>query len=276
MARFFVYGIILLKLFAPLPAWCGGAEARASDVDARQFTAWEKYALANGAGIAALAAWGFTIWRYGDRDSPHVRYEGAFGKETKHGGMDKLGHGFTGYLLALETARASGRWGFGDDEAPWLGLGSSLFFTTMMEVGDSFSDFGLSPEDLVANAAGAGLGFAFAKWPVLQDYLDYRVEYRPPFGAMPRDVITDYKRMRFHAVFKLAGFPALAGTPWRYAEFHVGYFTRGFMGTGGEPEYTLFVGAGVNLAELLSEAPFSRVFKYFQVPGTYADRGWTF
>lgn len=255
-------------LLAAAP-WCRAGEPGDATAGEKGLTRGQKVMLLNGAGLALLTVWGAAVWEYGERDCPMAQNEGFFGEDTKHGGMDKLGHAFTGHLIALETARAYARWGYDQPDAAWMGLGSSLFFTTMMEVGDSFSAFGLSPEDLAANVMGAGLGFAMARWPEIPRFLDFRMEYRPPLDREPGDFITDYKRMRYHLALKLAGFGWARDNLFRYLEIHAGYRTHGFMGTTGDPERTVFLGAGLNLAELLGKGPLTRVFDYVQAPHAY-------
>lgn len=233
-------------------------------------TRFQKTLILNGTGLAVLGVYGVSIWNYGESRCSHMNWEGSFGLDTKHGGMDKLGHGYTGYLIGRLSAEAYRDWGYGESAALWMGFGSSLFFTTMMEAGDSFSEFGLAPEDLVANTAGAALGYAFARYRPLADLIDLRLEYRPPLTGLPSDPMTDYKRMVYHLAVKGSGFSALKDTYLKYFDLNFGYYTRGFMGTGGDPVRHLTIGVGVNLTELLNGVPGSGVFKYYQLPYTSA------
>ena len=66
-----------------------------------------KMVRANLIGSAAIVSWGYFTWDYGTR-KPHFAHEGWFGKDTKHAGMDKLGHLYTNdavtHLLAQTGA----------------------------------------------------------------------------------------------------------------------------------------------------------------------------
>ena len=94
-----------------------------------------------------------------------------------------------------------------------------------------------------------------------------------------RSPITDYSHQRYLLALKLAGFGRLKDTPLRLVELHGGYYARGFTAeeeADGDPlRRRLFVGAGLNLAELLFPSRpggFGRavksVLEYVQLPYT--------
>lgn len=247
-------------------------QARATDEGQAPstMTRGEKVFWLNAAEVGVLTAWGVYAWRYGASKTSHMQWEGGFGDDTKHGGSDKLGHAFTGYLVGRTFSGVYADWGYDRETAALMGVGSSLLFTTLIEVGDSFSDFGASPEDFVANAAGAAAGYLFARYPEVGRYVDWRIEYWPKNSKLPADPTTDYERMKHHLVLKLSGFPELGDSPLAYGEVHAGYYTRGFAGTRDDKRRNLFFGVGVNLARLLEPHWPSKIFNYYQPPLTHA------
>lgn len=202
-----------------------------------------------GAGI--ILGWGFLQWDYGER-SPHVQSEGWFGQDTAEGGADKLGHLYTGHVLARAMAALYRSWGLDTAPAAREGALTSLLVTSVMELGDSFSPYGLSGEDMVMNLLGAGTGYALAAWPAWQERLDLRVEYRLHSGV--DDISTDYEHARYLLALKPAGFARLNAPPWRWLELQGGYFARGYAEAGAPDRRTLYAGVGLNLPLLARRA----------------------
>lgn len=262
MTRFFAFLVLIAVLFAhPAKADAGGAQTDG-------LMPGEKVFWLNAAELGVLTAWGFYAWQYGERE-PHMRWEAAFGEQTKHGGSDKVCHAFTGYLVGRTFAGAYIGWGYERDDAALMGVGSSLLFTTMVEIGDSFSEYGLAPEDLVANVTGAAAGYLFARYPRVGDFIDWRLEYWPEDSRLPADPLTDYSHMKHHLVLKLSGFKGIEANPISFGEFHAGYYTRGFQGRNKTRERHYFLGVGVNLAKFLEPHWTSNIFNYYQIPSTY-------
>ena len=77
---------------------------------------------------ASILTWGYFNWDYGEK-SAHTQSEGWFGHETAHGGADKLGHMYTGYVLTHGAASIYREWGFARHEASLYGAGTSLLIT---------------------------------------------------------------------------------------------------------------------------------------------------
>lgn len=253
--------LVAALIFATPPAMAGeGAE----------WTKGEKVFWLNVAEVGVLTSWGVYAWQYGESKKSHLSWEGGFGEETKHGGSDKLGHAFTGYLVGRAFSGVYEGWGYDRASSALMGVGSSLLFTTLIEVGDSFSTFGASPEDFVANITGAGIGYLFSRYPAIGSFLDWRIEYWPRNSRLPADPTTDYERMKHHLVFKLSGFDELSGSPLAYGEVHAGYYTRGFAGKRDDRRRNLFLGVGVNISRLFEPHPVSSVFHYYQPPLTSA------
>lgn len=262
MTRFFSFLLFAAVILVPTAK----AEGVAAQPDG--LTRGEKVFWLNAAELGVLTAWGIYAWQYGERE-PHVRWEAAFGEQTKHGGSDKVCHAFTGYLVGRTFADVYADWGYERGEAALMGAGSSLLFTTMVEVGDSFSDYGLAPEDLAANVTGAAVGYLFARYPRIGEFIDWRLEYWPENSRLPADPLTDYSHMKHHVVLKLSGFKGIEANPLSFGEVHAGYYTRGFQGRHKTRERHYFLGIGVNLAKFLEPRWTSNIFNYYQIPATY-------
>lgn len=230
----------------------------------------DKAVLLNTVAVGGVLLYGTLIWDYWDK-TPHAQSEGWFGKGTKHGGADKAGHMYTGYLAGRISSNLYRSWGYDRNESAGLGAITSLLVTGAMEAGDSFSDYGFSQEDMVANMAGAGLGYLLERFPTAEEFLDYRIEYSPPLSRIKADPLTDYEYIRYILAFRLAGFDALKESPLRYVDFLAGYYTRNYHDDVplDRRERNLFIGVGLDLSELLSFSRASVIFRYLQLPYTY-------
>ena len=125
----------------------------------------EDKALALNLGIGAtVLGWGFANWDYGS-GGPRFQSEGWFDRETDEGGADKLGHFYTSYLFSHLFAGQYERWDFDKDQAIRLGALSSLGVTGLIEVGDAFSDYGFSYEDMIFNTLGVAAGYLLWSFP---------------------------------------------------------------------------------------------------------------
>jgi hypothetical protein len=226
-------------------------------------------------------AFGLSNWEWGSSGF-HFENEGWFGEDTKYGGMDKLGHAYTGYLL---TEYFSQRIAHTTDANGAIVTGSllSMGVMTYIEFFDGFSGgHGFSYEDLIADGLGVGFSFLRSTVPELADRLDFRMEY------MQSDYsnfapFTDYAGQKYVLALKLSGFENFEETPLRFVELQAGYFTQGYTDAerdaGVEQRREPYVAIGLNLNEFLGEVPeardtlpglaASRVFEYLQIPYTY-------
>jgi hypothetical protein len=225
---------------------------------------------------------GIQNWEWG---SSGFRFEseGWFGTDTKYGGMDKLGHAYTGYILteyfsqriAHEVADPNGAIISG----AILGFGVQSY----IEFFDGFSGgHGFSYEDFIANGVGVGFSILRNTVPEVAEKLDFRLEYLPSEYSDFAPV-TDYAGQKYVLALKLSGFDDFEDTPLRFFELQAGYFTQGYTDAerdaGVEQRREPYVAIGLNLNELLNEAPeardttvglaASRAFEYLQVPYTY-------
>lgn len=216
-----------------------------------------------------ITAWGFAFWDYGDH-SPYVDSEQWFGRNTKEGGMDKLGHAYLSYVFTHGFASLYERWGYESGKAARYGALSALGVQTFMEIGDSISRYGLSYEDLIMNLAGTGIGYTTLRYPELSRKLDFRIEFTPSFEKA--DVFTEYEEQKYLLALKLDGFDTLERSPLRYLELHLGYYARGYSDPPPAPrERNLYVGIALNLSKLFRKHGWTKtatVLRYYQPPYT--------
>ena len=229
-------------------------------------------------GAAVVTAWGVAFWDY-FTVQPRMNNEGWFGKDTKYGGADKLGHVYSTYLWSLGFASLYEYWGMEEEESMIYGPLTSWLFQGIMEVGDSFSETqGFSYEDFVMNTVGAGFYYLREKYPSLKSKLDLRLEYVPNFNTQA-DIFTQYNSMKYLFALKFSGFESMESNFMRYAELHLGYYTRGYQDyeAYNQKERVLYVGIGINVSEVLASIGWTKtakIFNYYQLPGTYAPAGY--
>ena len=233
------------------------------------------------AGLTAFGAvLGFKTWDWGSSSEFKFHPEGWFGDKTGSGGMDKLGHAFSTYVVTdLLTDRIIANGG-GSGAAITAGL-LSMGLMTAVEIVDGFSaDHGFAREDMVMNALGAGFSVLRSTMPGLKEKVDFRLQYFPSPHSSFRP-LSDYMGQRYLLAVKLAGFETFEQTPLRYFEVQGGYFARGFskqeklLNLDRDREF--YVGVGFNFGEILfgSGGPFAdtraapygrKVFEYVQPP----------
>ncbi len=233
--------------------------------------------------FGATVAMGFKDWDWGS-STFHFSDEGFFGKDTKNGGMDKLGHAWSAALISdffVDRIRENA----GDPSgAAITGAALSMGVMTVIEVMDGFAgDHGFSPQDIVFDILGAGFSFIRNTYPWLKNKLDFRMEYVPSGNHGNYSPWSDYSGQKYLLALKLAGFESLADTPARFFEFQLGYYARGFTrkekNKGIPKQRQVYVAIGINLQELLfgrytPQEPMlktygRRVFEYVEVPYTY-------
>ncbi|VGO22754.1 DUF2279 domain-containing protein [Pontiella sulfatireligans] len=222
-------------------------------------------------GVGAVTVWGIAQWDYFSK-VPSAGEEGWFGKDTDEGGMDKLGHLYTSYVMAHGISCWYETRDFSRDEAAFYGSLTSFAVMGGMELGDSFSDYGFSCEDMVMNASGCLLGWLLYSRPDLASKIDLRWEYglKPTKG----DVVTDYENSKFLLALKLNGFKSMQKNPWRHIELHLGYHTEGFDDKHKDNERVPYVGVGVNFTDWFRRRGCEKtatVFNYMQLPYTAAN-----
>lgn len=217
--------------------------------------------------------WGVFNWDYFQR-SPQSSMEDWFGHETDEGGADKLGHLYTTYALSHLYSLIYRDWDYPEERAMRLGAFSSLGTMAIMELGDSFSDYGFSYEDMLMNCVGAAIGYWSGTHPEWQQRVDLRLEYAPSLSDFETDVVTDYEHHKYLLAFKADGFNLLRDSPLRYFELHLGYYSRGYddynssLGSD-DRERTVYIGLGLNVGKVIESVYETRILNYLQLPYTY-------
>jgi hypothetical protein len=222
----------------------------------------------------ALVAVGLRDWDWGGSRFAFI-HEGWFGSDTRHGGMDKIGHSFSTYLIAdLLTDRIRAN----TSDTTGAQITAALLAFGIMGAGETVDGFTgrhrFSREDIAANAIGAAFSVLRNSIPGLREKLDFRFMYTPASyenpGITPSDFhfIPPYQRQRYIMALKGSGFDSLKDTPLRYLELQGGFDARGFEDKerqlGYPIERSFYVGVGLNLNEILfgSGSPFPNFAKY--------------
>jgi hypothetical protein len=218
-------------------------------------------------------AWGIVNWDY-FQSSPQAHSEGWFGRGTDEGGADKLGHLYTTYALSHLYASIYRKWDYSEEPAQTLGALSALGTMTIMEIGDSFSDYGFSYEDMIMNCVGAAAGYWLGSHPQWRQRIDLRLEYAPSLSHFETDVVTDYEHHKYLVALKAEGFESLRETLFGYFELHVGYYARGYDDyrpgqAYDDRERTVYLGLALNVGKLIENVWETKIFDYLQLPYTY-------
>ena len=225
--------------------------------------------------MAGITAWGFSQWDWGSK-SFHLHSEGWFEEKSKTGGSDKTGHLYMTYLLSRSLASRMEDRGYSLENASIWGAVSGFAIMTLLEIGDGTSPYGFSKEDWIADGIGAGLAYLIRANPVVDDFVDVRVEYWPTHDTQGKgDLTTDYSNMRHLLAFKLSGFKAIRDTPVSLVELQVGYYSRGYRSYDTMPESQhLYVGVGISLSDIARRSKINvlqNLFEFYQPGHTYVE-----
>ncbi len=282
-----------LFLCIPVPSSWGADDAerkQSHETLADQQDLDRRTRLLIGAGVGATYLYGLKSW-WGDGFEGRFKAEreGWFGRDTAHGGQDKLGH----YMFTYAGARLL-TWGLeslGHDREKAIWLGAATAFATLsgIEMIDGFAKkWSFSPEDFLMNTAGAAAAVLLERNPKLDRMFDFRIHYsastRQDGTRRSWEPISDYAGQTYYFVTKAEGFEQLDRLPGvRYLELSLGYRARGFE-NGGDGGRFSYVGVSFNLGKLLRETvlasrPAARkvndnLFEYVQFPvaGAWDER----
>jgi hypothetical protein len=254
-----------------------------SDYDASMFLGHARSIIWDIAAVyGGVTYFGIQNWDWGSSGFT-FQSEGWFGTDTKYGGMDKLGHAYTGYLLTEYFSQRIAHEVADPNGAIISGAILGFGVQTYIEFFDGFSGgHGFAYEDFIANGVGVGFSILRNTVPEVAAKLDFRMEYLPSEYSDFAPV-TDYAGQKYVLALKLAGFEGLEDSPLRFVELQAGYFTQGYTDAerdaGVEQSREPYVAIGLNLNELLNQAPevrettpglaASRALEYLQVPYTY-------
>jgi Predicted periplasmic lipoprotein (DUF2279) len=210
---------------------------------------------------AAFAVVGIKDWDWGNGSGFQTIEEGWFAKNTRHGGMDKIGHSFSTYVIAdvlTDRIRANAS---DPTSAPLTASFVAFGIMGLAETLDGFTGrHRFSREDIIANGVGALFSVVRNSIPGLREKLDWRIMYTPASFERPgitgeNGILPPYERQRYIMALKGSGFESLRTTPLRYLELHAGFDARGFEEKERELGYpierSLYVGLGLNLNEIL-------------------------
>jgi hypothetical protein len=261
--RFFLFCIICLIPLRIFSDDYGETEGSRNSADRNR-----RVVLTTAAGIGAVTVWGVWQWDYFST-TPHADSEDWFGKNTDSGGADKLGHLYTAYVASHGFASLYEYWSFERKDAALFGSLTSLAVFGAMELGDSFSDYGFSGEDMAANLIGCAAGYLLYTCPNLAAKIDLRWEY----GLSPNktDFFTDYENSKYLIALKLNGFEFAQQNWLKYIELHAGYYTRDFSDSADDGKRYAYAGVGFNLTDLLFRNGYKKtatLLRYVQPPYT--------
>ena len=246
-------------------------------------------AITAGVIIGAPVVGYFTWWRVDSRPTFEFANERWFQSDTYAGGADKASHIFVGYFgtqILQNAYRAAGK---KPGEARVLALGVVALTGALIEIGDGYSKYGFSWEDITANTIGSLVATGIDAWG-LKDTVGLRFGYvktlKPDECCRYGGYGDDYSKEIYSADLKLAGFlPRLALKPGaaRFFLLSVTYGSKGYRYSA-EPvrERNIGLEIGLNLKEILvavgvPEKPlWGRVLlgiaTYFRFP--YTSFGW--
>ena len=231
----------------------------------------------------ALLGVGLRDWDWGGSKFDTID-EGWFGSNTRHGGMDKIGHAFSTYVISdLLTDRISAN----ATNPTGAAITGALLGFSIMGLAESVDGFTgkhrFSREDIIANGAGAVFSAIRNAVPGLRDKLDFRLMVTPASferpGVTPDEftIIPPYERQRYIMAVKGSGFETFKSTPLRYLELQGGFDARGFGDNERRLNYpierTFYVGVGLNLNEILfGKAPYPNLSRYRDTSAGWATR----
>ncbi|MCF7958815.1 MAG: YfiM family protein [Phycisphaerae bacterium] len=244
----------------------------------------KKVVALNLAVVGGILAVGIGNWDYGS-SALTFKNEGWFGRNTKYGGADKLGHAYGAYVMATLYKNIYAHWGFSDQEANLGGALSSWSQMTLMEFADgSSNEHGFSWEDEVMDTVGVTMAYLRNRYPAIREKIDFRMEWIPSSAfrnGNQSDPFTDYSGQKYLLALKPDGFLKTNNALLKAMEFHVGYYTRGYDNdsAGHSQKRSTYVGIGLNATYLIEQITGHnawRIFDYIQIPYTYIQSSSTF
>lgn len=211
---------------------------------------------------AAFSTYAYFAWFRGkENHGVGFTFEG-FGLETYAGGVDKLGHAWTGYALSRATTSLL-------TNAGWPRLGSSIaaasisqVFFTLSEYEDSLV-YQFEISDVIANVAGAAFAVLMVNVPEVDRLLDFRLEYLPSrdYRRVLRedgdiDFFQDYSGQSYMLAVHLDAIPRMPRV-LGYLDVVTGFETRNYSPPRANLEdprtQRLYLGVSINMQHVLRE-----------------------
>ncbi len=186
-------------------------------------------------------------WWKGTGQRFHFTREGYFGDYSL--GIDKLGHAYTSYFY-FHSIRNFLLWGGYDPSAAfWWAFGGAVFFAVSIEIGDGFSPYGFSIEDLSANAVGLGWAALQTEEPFLRNF-SFKWSYVPLSGyRWPPHFTNHYDGHTYWLALNVHNLlPEETRSYWpEFLQLAVGYSIKGYADSPGPLRRELVVGLDFNI-----------------------------
>jgi hypothetical protein len=232
----------------------------------------------------AFVAYGALFWDWGKGSGFNFKDEGWFGHDTYAGGVDKLSHMHSHYVITRASYYFYRHSGLSHEEA----LKSSFILSTALgvfvEIGDGFTHYGFSINDFIANMVGIALGHLLNSNAYLDELIGFQLRWWHDGGSSGEslDPLADYNNEKFLLNFRMAAVPKLRDfNVTKYFNLDLGYYARGFKTEEVNPAKirTVFVGASINMGQLIHDfwpkSDFSygaaAVTRYYQLPYTSVE-----
>ncbi len=172
--------------------------------------------------IGTSVVWSVDAWWQGRSHPFNFHNEGWFNDYSL--GVDKVGHAYASYFY-FHTFHNVMLWGgFDPSTALWWGAGITELLALFLEVGDGFSTFGFSYEDLLSNTLGVTYGLLQVKVPFLQNF-SLKWSYIP---AGQRDALNFTQHYDAHTYWLSCNIHGLLPDEWkdywpRFVQLAAGY-----------------------------------------------------
>ena len=242
------------------PGWWGGLPRE------------RKMLYTNLAAATVIGIYGLSQWDYGTSDF-YSSEEGMFEQDSKYGSADKVGHFYSALVLSDALTALYSSYGYDRIKANNYAAISSWSVLAFMELLDATSETqGFSWGDIFMNTVGALTSVVMARYPELDNKIDFRVEY--VFENDVNNLFDDYDNHYYSMVLKLEGFESIENRFLKYLEFHAGYYSRGYdPDTITDPYGTrnVYLGISLNFSRWFRENGYrktGKVLEYLQVPYT--------
>ncbi len=238
-----------------------------------------------GSPIVGYFAW----WHTSTKSTFDVANERWFQRDTYSGGADKASHVFLGYISTVTLQSFYRSLDKTPAQARGLALGVMVTAGALIEIGDGFSKYGFSWEDIAANAIGAALATGLDAWS-LKGTVGLRFGYVkariPDACCRYGGYGDDYSKEVYSADLKLAGFLPRIGVrpgPARFLLLSVTYGSKGYRYSDAplrQRNVGLEIGLNLREALLAVGVPEKKwwgkvllaIGTYFRVP--YTSFGW--
>jgi uncharacterized protein YfiM (DUF2279 family) len=265
----------LLEVVHPVPDGQSGGEGAGDHTVAASPTSQDPPATApklftkSTIWATAIVLTGMSVWAAlgvpKDHFNPwHVTNEKFFGKNTYAGGADKCSHFILSASFARELAWVYEKQGHSRDQSLALSLGVTVLSGVIQEIGDAFTPYGYSWEDIVADTLGTVTGVALTRYG-LNDLIGLRVGFvpndvpPPPNDCCVESLGDNYSVEIYSGDLKLAGLAKRLNAnfgPARFLLVSATYDTKAYGWAPPRPDRQRNVGVdiGLNLPEILSAA----------------------